>query len=128
MSATITAEGRLAQDGRRVDTASGKPMAVGTLAVDVTRVENRVKSESVLWLGIVAFGDLADGLAGMMKGRRLSVAGRLQQSAYVDKEGTQREGWTCVVDSFPDAPAPREQRPAAAPAPEQPPLDDEIPF
>ena len=130
MSATIAAEGRLAQDGRRVDTATGKAMAVGTLAVDVQRIVNRVKEPGTLWLGLVAFGELADGLAGMMKGRRLSVTGRLQQSAYTDKQGERRESWSCVVDAFPDAPAAREQRPAAQPAaqPEQHRLDDEIPF
>ena len=127
MSATIIADGKLAKDGRRVETATGKPMSVATLAVDVQRIVNRQKEQGTLWLDIVGFGDHADVIAGMAKGDRLSVKGRLQQSSYADRDGNPREGWSCIVEAFPDAPPAREQRPAPQPA-AQPPPNDDIPF
>lgn len=116
MSATLAAYGRLGNDPRAIETKSGKPMTVATLAVDVGEAD-----APPLWLGIVAFGKLADELLKHHKGDMLSASGRLQVRQYTGSDGAQREQWQVVADALVSArtvrPGARKARPAGDAAP-----------
>lgn len=110
MSASMAAYGRLGADPRAVETRSGKPMTVATLAVDLGEADG-----PPLWLGIVAFGRLADELQRHHKGDLVSVSGRLQVRHWTDTAGTAREQLQVVADALVSArtvrPGGRKRRP-----------------
>jgi len=139
MTAYIAAYGRLGGDPGEISTQSGKPMAVASIALDVA--DSREEDAPPLWLGIVAFGALAERLLGHGQGEPLSASGRLQRRAYTDRNGEAREQWQVVADSLVSArtvrPGQRKsQRSAnassAADAPTErvtePDPDDDLPF
>lgn len=90
-----SAYGRLGGDPRSIETRSGKAMTVATLAVDAGDDDG-----PPLWLGIVAFGRLADDLLRHAKGDPLSVSGRLQVRRWTDTEGAGREQLQVVADAI----------------------------
>ncbi len=122
MSASVAAYGRLGGDPRALDTKSGKPMTVATLAVDVGEAD-----APPLWLGVVAFRKLADELRRHRKGDTLSASGRLQVRHWTDADGAQREQWQVIADAIVSArtvrPGARQHRPAPD---EGAPFDDPI--
>jgi single-strand DNA-binding protein len=118
MTASIAAYGRLGSDPRAVTTKSGKAMTVATLAVDIGEADG-----PPLWLGVVAFGKLADDLLRHRKGDTLSLSGRLQVRHWTDSDGAQREQWQVVADALVSA---RTVRPGARKA--RPAGDDARPF
>lgn len=95
MSAALAAYGRLGADPRAVETRSGKAMTMATLAVDLGEADG-----PPLWLGIVAFGRLADELQRHRKGDMVSASGRLQVRHWTDTAGTAREQWQVVADAL----------------------------
>ena len=100
MTAQIAAYGRLGREPRAHETRTGKPMATASLAVPVeARERGADDAETTLWLGVVAFGRVADDLARHRAGESVSVSGRLQLSRYVAGDGEAREGWQCIADS-----------------------------
>lgn len=111
MSAALSAYGRLGSDPRAIETKSGKAMTVATLAVDVGEAD-----APPLWLGVVAFGKLAEDLLRHRRGDLLSVSGRLQVRHWTDSDGAQREQWQVVADALVSArtvrPGARKARPA----------------
>ena len=108
MNAHISAWGRLIADPRTGETANGKPMAFGRLAVSMG-TGREGDEPATLWLGIAAFGRCADVLAKHRKGEHVSVAGRLEMRPYTAQDGERRDGWQCVADSIIGA---RSDRPA----------------
>lgn len=94
--AQIAAWGRLGQDPKAIDTSSGKPMTVASLAVDTSSGDR----EDTLWLGIVAFSANADALAKHAKGDCVSVAGRLQRRVWTDRDGKERQDLQVVADTL----------------------------
>ena len=93
----ISVYGRLASDPRSHETASGKAMTTGSLAVTLTC---RDEPDGVTWwLSLVAFGRQADELARCSKGDMTGIAGRLQMSRW-HKDGETREQQQVVVDSI----------------------------
>lgn len=114
-----SAYGRLGGDPRRIETRTEKTMAVGSLAVDVH--DGRGEADAApLWLGIVAFGRVADDLLRHVKGDLLSVSGRLQRNVWTDrKTGEVREQLQVVADALVSArtvrPGGGRKRQAAAP-------------
>lgn len=105
MSLQASAYGRLGGAPRAIETKNGKPMAVATLAVDVGDDEG-----PPLWLGIVAFGKLADLLLRHAKGDLVSASGRVQVRRWTDTDGSGREQLQLVADALVSA---RTVRPAA---------------
>ena len=100
MTAQIAAHGRLGRDPRPVETSSGKPMTVASLAVPVETRDGGESGEATVWLDLMAFGRCADDLARHAKGDTVSVAGRLQISRFSSSTtGETRENWQCVADS-----------------------------
>lgn len=108
-------------DPKAVNTKTGTPMTVATLAVDAGEAD-----APPLWLGVVAFGKLADELLRHRKGDTLSASGRLQVRHWTDSDGTQREQWQVVADALVSArtvrPGTRQRRTADAGVPFDDPL------
>jgi single-stranded DNA-binding protein len=129
----VSCYGRLGQDPRSIETKSGKPMCVCSIAVDVV---DRTGSACTQWLGVVAFGGVADNLARHAKGDPIGVSGRVQQNSYTKGDGSSVTELQIVADNIVSA---RTVRPggkkkitngdrSAAPAEPHPDLNDEIPF
>jgi single-strand DNA-binding protein len=122
MSASIAAYGRLGADPREIATRSGKPMSVATLALDAGDDDG-----PPLWLGIVAFGRLAEQLQRHAKGDPLSVSGRVQVRRWTDTSGAEHEQLQVIADAIVSARTVRlggPRRPAAGRAHS----DDGVPF
>lgn len=90
-----SAYGRLGKDPKSINTHSGKPMAVATIAVAIDEHD-----APPLWLGIVAFGKVAEDLLRHQKGDMLSACGRMQKSSWADSSGEKREQLQIVADSL----------------------------
>ena len=90
-----SAYGRLGQEPRSVPTQSGKPMAVARIAVTVDE-----QDAPPLWIGIVAFGRVADDLLRHQKGDLLSACGRVQRNSWTSGSGEKREQLQIVADAI----------------------------
>lgn len=95
MSMQAAAYGRLGQDPRSISTTSGKPMATVSLAVAIGGPD-----DPALWLGVVAFGKVAEDLMRHGKGDLVSVSGRVQRNAWTTTSGEKREQLQIVADSL----------------------------
>jgi single stranded DNA-binding protein len=131
----IACHARFGQDPREIQTSTGKPMAVASVAVSLT---DRQGEESTEWLGVVAFGKQAELLLRHKKGDLASIAGRVQRNKYT-ANGEQRSELQVIVDSIVSARTARpgggkrtrkgqSGSPQPAPAGDDVPFDDEIPF
>ena len=98
MTAQIAAYGRLGQNPRVHETRSGQAMTTASLAVTV-EARGDVEDERTLWLGVAAFGRVAEDLARHAKGDPVSLSGRLQLSRYTTRDGEARESWQCIADA-----------------------------
>ena len=98
MSAQLGAHGRLGGDPRSIDTKTGRAMVTATLAVDAA--DKREDADAPpLWLGLVAFGSLADRLLEQRKGDALTVYGRLQVWRW-ESDGEAREQLQVVAETI----------------------------
>ena len=130
----ILATGTLHDVPQSRTSANGNPYTTAKLRADDG------KGGSV-WCSLIAFGEAADRLATLKAGAALSVSGRAEVSAWLDKQGEPKAGLSIVVDELVTLrakprpqeserrPAPRRQsqNPAAVEA-EPAPFDDPIPF
>jgi len=89
--------GRIGQDPRSIQTKSGKPMCVCSIAVELATRDGQAVTQ---WLGIVAFGGVADDLARHAKGDPIGVSGRVQHNSYTKNDGTKVEQLQIVADSI----------------------------
>lgn len=94
MSTQLAAWGRLGSDPKAIDTKSGKPMTVASLAADVG------DEQAPWWLDVVTFGKEAETLAKHAKGECISVAGRVQRRKWTDNAGAEREQLQVIADSL----------------------------
>jgi single-strand DNA-binding protein len=134
MNAVISGYGRLGQDPKPITTKTGKAMATASIAVDVSARE----VEETLWLGIVAFGCVAETLLRHAKGDMVSVCGRVQISRWKASDGTDKEQWQVVADSLVSARTVRPGRKSTNHGPQveagvklhgtAPDFDDDLPF
>ncbi|HGB5893260.1 TPA: single-stranded DNA-binding protein [Salmonella enterica subsp. enterica serovar Kottbus] len=150
MTAQIAAYGRIAADIQTKTTSNGNNMAFTRIAVALP-CRTAENGEAVMWLGVTAFGKQADALAKHQKGDLVSVSGQLQINQWTGQDGSTHSGYALVADSVISARTarpggggrsggsqkaggsqpPAGNRPPAqgyAPDPEEPPLNDEIPF
>ena len=98
MSAQLAAHGRLGADPHSIETKTGRAMATATLAVDAA--DKREGDDGPpLWLGLVAFGSLADRLLEQHKGDALTVYGRLQVRRW-ESDGEAREQLQVIVETI----------------------------
>lgn len=115
-------------------TAKGTTMATGSLAVQASA------DGKPTYLGLVAFGDLAETLLQCTKGDAVAVRGRLELNRWVTSEGEQKERWQVIADALLPGPGkPQATKTAPRPAkshtqaahrlqgqPEPPPFDDAL--
>lgn len=75
--------------------------------------------QATFWLGVLAFGRVADSLARHRKGELVSVAGPLQANTWTGQDGSPQTGYQVIADSLISARTTRPgggRQPAAAQA------------
>lgn len=139
MSAIVAlVTGTLAQVPVSRTTAKGGTMATGSLAVTTSN------NEKPVYIGLLAFNDLAETLLQLDKGDAVSVRGRMELNRWVSSEGEAKERWQLVADALLPGPGkPTRARPAPRtaksptqaarrfqqpPGPPDLPFDDGVPF
>lgn len=111
--------------------ASGKGFATA-------KVRGDGKNGESVWCSVIAFGDIADRLLTLGDGAALSVSGRAEINAWLDKAGEPKAGLSLVVDELATLkgkprPAPVEVQgqprrpPRPAPVATGPDFNDELP-
>lgn len=90
--------GRLGGDPKSIETSSGKPMTVASVAVDVG--ERNVEDPAPEWIGVVAFGRHAEALAKHAKGECVAVSGRVQRNRWTDRDGNERVQLQVIADTL----------------------------
>jgi single-strand DNA-binding protein len=93
MSMQAAVYGRIGQDPRSIETRSGKSMAVTSIAVNIG--EN---DDAALWVGVVAFGKVAEELLRHSKGDLISASGRVQRNTWT-QNGEKREQLQVVAEA-----------------------------
>ena len=88
--------------------AAGKAYTTAKLKADG-------KDGAITWCSLIAFGEQAERLAALKEGAALSVSGRCEVSAWINREGEAVGGLSLVVDEL----APLKGRPRP-PRPRQP--------
>ena len=58
------------------------------------------KDGAVVWCSVIAFGEQADRLLTLGDGAALSVSGRAEINAWLDKQGEPRAGLSVMVDEI----------------------------
>ena len=109
------ATGTLYGDPQTRTSASGKDFTTAKLRADG-------KDGTAVWCSLIAFGDLAERLASMKDRAALSVSGRIEVSAWINRDGEACGGLSLVVDELatlrgkpkPRTPKPKQQQPEAA--------------
>jgi len=120
---TAAAYGRLGNDPKRLETASGKLMVVASMAVTLSMRDD----ETTLWLGLVAFGKSAEALNRQKKGDLISVSGRCQMNVWGTGD-EKHEQLQVVVDSVVSAKAVRPGGRVPAGKQREPEFDDAMSF
>ena len=127
--------GRLSADPTEKTTKTGKPMALASVAVDVTGQRTEDGDSETLWVSLMAFGHQCEALLRAEKGQMVAAIGKLTRGRYTGKDGTERESWTLLAESVITAKSARpgggRQRPNGddrhrdqAPTRRQPPAQD----
>src|SRR5215469_27165 len=93
----VSGYGKRGSDPVMRQTRGGQPMATSSLAIDVSRPGNAPEIE---WFDLIAFGTVGEALANHSKGDLLAIMGRLTRSAFVDRTGAQRAGWSIAVEAL----------------------------
>ena len=106
---TIQLYGRLGRAPEQRTTAAGKAMVTGAMVVDLGR-----DGEMPEWFSLVGFGTIGEVLSKHDKGDMVSVSGKLTKSSWTSKDGTERSGFSVLIDSIASA---RTVRPVKAQKP-----------
>ncbi len=85
--------GRLHDAPQARTSANGNPFSTAKLRADG-------KDGATVWTSIIAFGELAERLATLPAGAALSVSGRAEVNAWLDKNGEPRAGLSVVVEEL----------------------------
>ncbi|UCC14397.1 MAG: single-stranded DNA-binding protein [Gammaproteobacteria bacterium] len=92
----MSAYGRFGQDPRPIETKSGNPMCVSSMAV---RLYDKHGEEHTQWMSVVAFGRNAELLGRQHKGDVASVSGHCQINHWTKSDGQTQVELSIVVDS-----------------------------
>ncbi len=95
--------------------AAGNTFAIAKLRADG-------KDGSSVWCSLIAFGEQGERLASLQQGAALSVSGRAEVSAWINRDGEAAGGLSVVVDELvalkgkpkPRTPKPRQPEAAGA--------------
>ncbi|GAB4436346.1 MAG: hypothetical protein OHK0015_28060 [Chloroflexi bacterium OHK40] len=98
--------GNLGNDPETRIAASGTTVTTASIAVHTSYKQGDDWKERNDWFRLVAFGEASDYLASYCKGERIAVAGRLQSSIYIDRDGQKRTSVELVVLHSEPAPLP----------------------
>ena len=120
MSARLLATGQLYGDPQARTSQAGKPFTTAKVRADG-------KDGAVLWISVVAFGDLADRLLTMRANNALALSGKLEVSAYTAKDGTPAAGLSVVCDELATLKAKPKPKAAQAQQPVIAGFDDDLP-
>ena len=112
--------GQLYGDPQARTSQAGKPFTTAKVKADG-------KDGAVLWISVVAFGDLADRLLTMRANNALALSGKLEVSAYTAKDGTPAAGLSVVCDELAALKAKPRPKAAAAQQPVIAGFDDDLP-
>lgn len=133
--------GQLYGDPQTRTSQSGKAYTTAKLRADG-------KDGATVWVSLVAFGELAERLAALKANNAIAVSGKLEASAYLNKQGEPAAGLSVVIDELATLkarPKPESEsrprgfhrsHPGPMPEPPQPqrlesddiPFDDALPF
>ena len=72
---------------------AGKPFVTAKVRADGKNGES-------VWCSIIAFGEIADRLLTLADGAALSISGRAEVNAWLDKAGEPRAGLSLVADEL----------------------------
>ncbi len=72
---------------------AGKPFVTAKVRADG-------KNGEIVWCSIIAFGEIADRLLTLADGAALSISGRAEVNAWLDKAGEPKAGLSLVVDEL----------------------------
>jgi len=143
MTIIASINGRVARDGELRQSKAGKPWC--RVSVACYAGKDREKDEELTqWFTLIAFGRVAEDLAGVEKGQTVSAIGRVELNRWTTQEGETREDMRLICDAIVTARSAgsggrksndngdrgghqathRAQAPAQADAP----FDDDIPF
>jgi single-strand DNA-binding protein len=87
--------GRVTKDAEQITTKKGTSMSKFRLAV------NDRRSDETLFMNVVCFGKMAESLNQyLLKGRLVSVQGKLKCDDYEDKEGVSRTSYSVMADEI----------------------------
>jgi single-strand DNA-binding protein len=87
--------GRVTKDAEQITTKKGTSMSKFRLAV------NDRRSDDTLFMNVVCFGKMAESLNQyLLKGRLVSVQGKLKCDEYEDKEGVNRTSYSVMADEI----------------------------
>ena len=101
MSLRILASGVLYRDPEARVSATGKAYTVAKLRADA-------QDDASVWVSLIAFGSMADELAGLKAHDSVSVSGKGKLTVWLNKAGEPAAGLGLVVDSLtPLAPKPK---------------------
>ena len=122
MTARALITGTLYGDPQARTSQAGKSFTTAKIKADG-------KDGSTLWVSIIAFNDLADRLLTLKANAAVALSGKLEVSAYTDKQGNPAAGLSVVCDELATLKA--RPKPKAAPAQAQQPViagfDDDLP-
>lgn len=99
MSFQAAVHGRLGQEPKEIVTKTGTAMAVASIAVTVDSRGEEQEQETE-WLGLVAFGTMAESLLKHKRGDMVSAGGRVQINTWTTGNGEQRRQFQIVADSL----------------------------
>lgn len=90
--------GRLTRDPERRDTKTGNDMVRFTVAVDRSARKDGTKETD--FISCVAFGKTAEFIERwFVKGKPISLRGRIRTTSWTDKDGNKRSGMDVVAES-----------------------------
>jgi single-strand DNA-binding protein len=98
VSIVASIHGRITKAPIERETKTGKSMAIGNCAVDVTGRDET--DQQTLWVSIMCFGDQAAQLASVKTGESISAFGRMTRGTWTTAEGETRESWTMLCDGL----------------------------
>lgn len=120
---TIQLYGRLGRDPEQRTTAAGKTMVTGSMVVDLGR-----DGEMPEWFSILSFGTIGEALAKHQKGDMVAVSGKLSKSSWTGRDGTERSGFSVLIDTVSSARTVRTGKPKVRPREDAAPFDDALTF
>jgi single-strand DNA-binding protein len=88
---TVHLVGNLGKDVQVTTFESGKKKAAFSLATNESYKNQKGEMVSnTTWHNIIAWGNVADGIANLVKGNKVDIRGSLSNNSYTDKDGQKR--------------------------------------